>query len=81
MPNGDARGLELGTVFPQWAFSTDASEISGYAKAIEGLGYDYMIAYDHLLGVDRGRWDGPLLMVDREESPFVHDASVAFFAE
>lgn len=49
-------GLEIGAVFPQWAFGTDSSEIRKYAETIERLGYDYLIAYDHVLGVDAGRW-------------------------
>jgi probable F420-dependent oxidoreductase len=51
--------LEVGTVFPQWAFGTDPAEIRSYAQSIEELGYDYLIAYDHVLGVDRAQWDGP----------------------
>ena len=52
-------GLEVGAVFPQWAFSTDPTEIREYAETIEQLGYEYLIAYDHVLGVDEGRWQGP----------------------
>lgn len=55
--SGNTAQLEVGAVFPQWAFGTDASEIRDYAQAIEGLGYDYLIAYDHVLGVDAARWD------------------------
>jgi probable F420-dependent oxidoreductase len=50
----------VGAVFPQWAFGNDAAEIRGYAQAIEQAGYDYLIAYDHVLGVDASRWDGPV---------------------
>ncbi len=48
--------LALGALFPQYVFGTDAAEISGYARAIEELGYDHLIAYDHVLGVDASRW-------------------------
>lgn len=54
-----AAAMDVGAVFPQWAFGTDASEIRDYAQGIEGLGYDYLIAYDHVLGVEATRWDAP----------------------
>lgn len=56
----NATGLSFGALFPQWAFAHDAAEISGYARSIEAAGFEYLIAYDHVLGVDAARWNGPV---------------------
>jgi probable F420-dependent oxidoreductase len=63
--------LEVGAVFPQWAFANDAAEIRGYAQAVEEAGYDYLIAYDHVLGVDASRWDGPV--AGFQKAPYTAD--------
>jgi probable F420-dependent oxidoreductase len=51
-------GLELGVTFPQTEFGTDPAAVKEYAQAVEGLGYGYVLAYDHVLGAnpDRPGW-------------------------
>ena len=52
--------MRYGAVFPQTEIGTDPIAIRDYAQAVEGLGYDYLLAYDHVLGADPegrgGRW-------------------------
>lgn len=52
---------KLGVVFPQNEIGNDPGAIKHYAQTAENLGYDYILAYDHVLGAnpDRpGGWEG-----------------------
>ena len=44
--------MQLGVTFPQTEIGGDVGAVRGYAEAAEGLGYDYVLAYDHVLGAD-----------------------------
>ncbi|MQF70045.1 LLM class F420-dependent oxidoreductase [SAR202 cluster bacterium AD-804-J14_MRT_500m] len=44
--------MELGAVFPQTQIGTDPGAASEYAQAAEDLGYDYLVVFDHVLGVN-----------------------------
>lgn len=44
--------MQLGATFPQTEIPSDAGGVRAYAQAVEALGYDYTVAYDHVLGVD-----------------------------
>ncbi|MFQ5856855.1 MAG: LLM class F420-dependent oxidoreductase [Anaerolineae bacterium] len=66
--------MKLGVVFPQTEISTDPAAIRDYAQAAEGLGYRYLLAYDHVLGADPERPDrlrGPYTYRDSFHEPFV----------
>ncbi len=43
------RPFRIGVVFPQHELH-DAAEIRDYAQAAEGLGFDYLLNYDHVIG-------------------------------
>ena len=44
------RAMKYGVVFPQTEFGNDIQAIKDYAQTAEGLGYDYLLVYDHVLG-------------------------------
>jgi probable F420-dependent oxidoreductase len=44
--------MKLGVVFPQTEIEADARAIRAYAEAVEELGYDHVLVYDHVTGVD-----------------------------
>lgn len=44
--------MKLGAVFPQTEIGTDPVAIRDYVQAVEDLGYDYLLAYEHILGAD-----------------------------
>src|SRR5712692_7632877 len=44
--------MKLGVVFPQTEIGSDAGAVRSYAQAAEALGYDYLLAYDHVLGAN-----------------------------
>ena len=53
--------LKLGVVFPQTEIGADPAAVRDYVQTAEGLGYDYLLIYDHVLGAnpDRpGGWTG-----------------------
>lgn len=70
--------MRLGVVFPQTEIGNDPGAIRAYAQAAEELGYDYLLAYEHVLGAHPDR----LKDLGRQppythESPF-HEPFVLF---
>jgi probable F420-dependent oxidoreductase len=68
--------MRLGVVFPQTEIGPDPSAVRAFAQAAEELGYDHLLAYDHVLGADttnRPDWPGPY----RAEHQF-HEIFVLF---
>lgn len=68
--------MRVGAVFPQTEIGTDPVVIRDYALRAEELGYDHLLAYEHLLGsAPPEDWDGawPYGL----ESPF-HEPLVLF---
>jgi probable F420-dependent oxidoreductase len=54
--------MKLGVIFPQTEIGADPAGVREYARTAEGLGYGYLLAYDHVLGANpdrRGGWTGP----------------------
>jgi probable F420-dependent oxidoreductase len=54
--------MQIGAIFPQTEIGDDPGVIREYAQAVEGLGYTYILAYDHVLGAglaSRPGWRGP----------------------
>lgn len=53
--------MEIGTVLPQIELGPDPETLADYARRVEAVGYEHVLAYDHVLGVnpDREDWDGP----------------------
>ena len=45
--------MQIGAIFPQTEIGADPKGIKAYVQAIEEMGYDYLVAYDHVLGVDK----------------------------
>lgn len=49
--------MKLGAVFPQTEIGADPQTVRRYVEAVEAQGFDYLLAYDHVLGVDPARYD------------------------
>src|SRR5581483_286188 len=47
--------MRLGSVFPQTEIGTDPGGVRTYVEAVQELGFDHLLAYDHVLGGDRAR--------------------------
>jgi probable F420-dependent oxidoreductase len=66
--------MQIGVIFPQIEFGNDPARIREFAVSAENLGYDYTMAYDHVLGVNRhreGGWNGIYDHDDAFWEPFV----------
>jgi probable F420-dependent oxidoreductase len=54
--------VNIGVVFPQTEIGADPGGVREFAHAVQELGYDHLLAYDHVLGADvskRRDWPGP----------------------
>jgi probable F420-dependent oxidoreductase len=54
--------MQIGAIFPQTEIGDDPGAVRAYAQAVEGLGFSYILAYDHVLGAglaSRPGWRGP----------------------
>ncbi|HEY8773913.1 MAG TPA: LLM class F420-dependent oxidoreductase [Gaiellaceae bacterium] len=54
--------MQVGVVFPQTEIGADPAGLRAFAQAVEELGYQHLLAYDHVLGADvsaRPDWSGP----------------------
>jgi hypothetical protein len=52
--------MEIGATFPQTEFGTDPVAIKDYAQAVEQIGFNHILAYDHVVGANPNRpgWEG-----------------------
>jgi probable F420-dependent oxidoreductase len=68
--------MQIGVVFPQTEIGNDPAAIRDYAQTAEGLGFNHVLAYDHVLGANPqrpGGWSGPYTYL----TPF-HEVFVLF---
>ena len=66
--------IEFGAIFPQTEIGSDPVAVKDYAQAAEALGYDYILAFDHVLGANpesRPGWGGVYSHQDAFHEPFV----------
>jgi probable F420-dependent oxidoreductase len=63
--------MEIGAVFPQLGIGTDPATMRDYARRVEAAGYDHLLLYDHVLGVnpDWDDWEGPYDNADTFHEP------------
>ena len=49
--------MQIGAVYPQTELGGDPTAVRQIGRAVEDLGFDHLLAYDHVLGAvhaDRG---------------------------
>jgi probable F420-dependent oxidoreductase len=66
--------MQLGVVFPQTEIGGDVAAVRHYAETVEQLGYQHLLAYDHVLGADpavHASWNGPYDVRTTFHEPFV----------
>ena len=66
--------MRLGAIFPQTEIGSDPAAVRDFAQAAEGLGYEHLLVFDHVLGADtsvRQGWDRPYSSADMFHEPFV----------
>ena len=77
--------VQIGVVYPQIELGGDPTAVRRFGRAVEELGFDYLLAYDHVLGaVHAGRTPrltGPYTERDPFHDPFVMFAYLAGMTE
>src|ERR1035441_4063444 len=77
--------MQIGAVYPQIELRGDPSAVRRLGLAVEELGFDYLLAYDHVLGAvhaDRTpQLTGPYTEHDPFHDPFVMFAYLAAITE
>ncbi len=66
--------MKLGVVFPQTEIGSDPGAVREYAQAAESMGYNHILAFDHVLGANAGSrpgWSGAYRHTDAFHEPFV----------
>ncbi len=66
--------MHIGVVFPQTEIGPDVGAVRAYALRVEELGYQHVLAYDHVLGADpavHAGWQGPYDVTTTFHEPFV----------
>ncbi len=66
--------MKFGVVFPQTEIGADPDTIVRFATTAEELGFDHLIAYDHVIGANaasRPDWQGPYTSESMFHEPFV----------
>ncbi|WP_375482942.1 LLM class F420-dependent oxidoreductase [uncultured Mycobacterium sp.] len=66
--------MRIGVVFPQTEIGADAGAVRAYAEQVEGLGFNHLLAYDHVVGADPNihvGWDGPYDLHSTFHEPLV----------
>ena len=65
--------MRLGATFPQTEIGSDPVAVRDFAQAVEAADYDYLLAYDHVLGADPTKHEltGPYTHRSMFHEPFV----------
>src|SRR5580704_10217334 len=66
--------MHIGVVFPQTEIGADRGAIRTYAQRVEELGFEHLLAYDHVVGADPDvhvPWRGPYNIDTTFHEPFV----------
>ncbi|MDQ1432588.1 MAG: hypothetical protein QOF40_3190 [Actinomycetota bacterium] len=69
--------MEIGVVYPQTELRGDPDAVRRIGRAVEELGFDHLLAYDHVLGAVHADRTPPLTGPYTEHDPF-HDPFVMF---
>ncbi|MGB5755388.1 MAG: LLM class F420-dependent oxidoreductase [Acidimicrobiales bacterium] len=69
--------MRTGVVYPQIELGGDVGAVKAFAQAAEGLGYDHLLVYDHVLGAEHAGREPTLTGPYTESDPF-HEPLVMF---
>jgi probable F420-dependent oxidoreductase len=73
----DSKPMQIGVVYPQIELGGDPSAVRRFGRAVEDLGFDHLLAYDHVLGAVHADRTPQLSGPYTEHNPF-HDPFVMF---
>lgn len=73
----ETTGVRIGAVFPQTEIGNDLEDIRAYATTVSEMGYQHILAYDHVLSGSQQAHHPKLVNRYDENSPF-HEVFVLF---
>src|SRR4051812_26990839 len=68
---GRLAAMEIGVIYPQIELGGDPAAVRRIGEAVEDLGFDYLLAYDHVLGAVHADRTPQLSIPFTEHDPFV----------
>jgi probable F420-dependent oxidoreductase len=74
--------MQVGVVYPQTELPPDPGAVRAYAQGVEELGYEHILAYDHVVGADppaHPGWSGPYNIDTTFHEPLVLYGFLAAF--
>jgi probable F420-dependent oxidoreductase len=75
--------MRVGAVFPQTEVGADRGGVRAYVEAVRDLGFEHLVAYDHVVGADPAHyvgWSGPYTHETLFHEPFALFGYVAALA-
>jgi len=69
--------MKIGAIYPQIELRGDPRAVDAIGRAVESLGYDFIVMFDHVIGAVREDRHPPLWGPYSDRDPF-HDPFVAF---
>jgi probable F420-dependent oxidoreductase len=66
--------MRIGVVLPQTEIGSDVGALRRYGQGVEDLGFQHVVAYDHVVGADtevHQPWEGPYDIDTQFHEPFV----------
>lgn len=66
--------MQLGVIYPQTHIEADRGAVRAYGQAAESLGFDHVLAFDHVVGANkaaRPNWGRPYDLHSQFHDPFV----------
>ena len=66
--------MRIGVVFPQTEIGPEVGDLRRYGQGVEDLGFQHVVAYDHVVGADptvHQPWKGPYDIDTQFHEPFV----------
>jgi probable F420-dependent oxidoreductase len=73
----EGKTMKAGVVYPQIELGGDTGAVKAFAQAAEGLGYDHIVIYDHVLGAVHAGREPKLTGPYTEKDPF-HEPLVTY---
>jgi len=70
--------MKIGVVFPHNEIGADPEAVKAFAQAAEGLGFDHLLSYDHVVGASSAVYDKRALPGPYREMHLFHEPLVLF---
>jgi len=70
--------MRIGVVFPQIEIGSDPAAVRAFAQAADDLGFDFLSAYDHVVGASAAAYDKKRLPGPYRERHLFHEPLVLF---